>query len=133
MNKKQIIILVIILVAVIGSYFGFNYLEELKTYKNQVAEINISNVNLSKIADGTYTGSHKITWITAEVEVSIKNQQIENIKLLKHENDRGAKAEVIPSKVLKAQSLAVDTVSGATSSSKVILKAIENALTKKSI
>ncbi len=40
------------------------------------------------------------------------------------------KAEKIPDKVLEEQSLQVDIVSGATFSSKVILKAVEDALNK---
>jgi uncharacterized protein with FMN-binding domain len=56
------------------------------------------------------------------------NHKIEYIELVKHKNGRGGPAEIIPIKVVEAQSLDVDIVSGATSSSKVILKAIENAL-----
>jgi uncharacterized protein with FMN-binding domain len=48
--------------------------------------------------------------------------------LVKHRNGRGAAAEAITGKVISAQSLKVDTISGATMSSKVILLAIESAL-----
>lgn len=50
------------------------------------------------------------------------------IDLVKHNHGKGASAEIITDKVTEAQSLDVDIVSGATSSSKVILKAIEDAL-----
>jgi uncharacterized protein with FMN-binding domain len=53
---------------------------------------------------------------------------IQNIDLIKHFNGRGEKAEVIIPKVVEAQSLKVDVVSGATASSKAILKAVETAL-----
>ena len=59
-----------------------------------------------------------------------KQEKISNINILEHKNERGTPAEIIPKKVVDAQSLKVDVVSGATNSSKVILKAIENALTK---
>jgi uncharacterized protein with FMN-binding domain len=49
---------------------------------------------------------------------------------VKHVNGQGKPAEVITEKVIETQSLQVDVVSGATYSSKVILKAIENALAK---
>ena len=48
--------------------------------------------------------------------------------MLEHKNGQGTPAEVIPEKVVETQTLEVDIVSGATYSSKVILKAIENAL-----
>ncbi|WP_313562885.1 FMN-binding protein [Ruminiclostridium cellobioparum] len=41
---------------------------------------------------------------------------------------RGAKAEAIVDKIISEQSVTVDVISGATNSSKVILKAVENAL-----
>lgn len=128
MKKKQVIILAVIVVVIIGGYPGYKYCFDLKTYRNQVGNITISNTDVSKLVDGIYTGSYEIMWVAAEVKVTVNNHKIEEIELLKHENHRGASAETIPSQVVEAQSLEVDTVSGATSSSKVILKAIENAL-----
>jgi uncharacterized protein with FMN-binding domain len=60
--------------------------------------------------------------------VTINNHKITGIELVKHNHGQGAPAEVITGKVVEAQTLEVDIVSGATYSSKVILKAIENAL-----
>ncbi|TYB94365.1 MAG: FMN-binding protein, partial [Kosmotoga sp.] len=53
-----------------------------------------------------------------------------DIELIEHNHGRGEAAEVIPEKVVEAQSLKVDIITSATYSSKVILKAIENALLK---
>lgn len=131
MRKKQVVLLVVLIAVIIGSYFGAkgikNYID-LKTYQKQVKDINISNVNVSKVADGTYTGSYEVLWVSAEVRVTVKNHRIEGIELLEHKNGRGTSAEIIPSKVVEIQSLEVNIVAGATASSKVILKAIENAL-----
>jgi uncharacterized protein with FMN-binding domain len=62
--------------------------------------------------------------------VTVKNHTIKKIELLKHKNGQGQGAEIIPDKVMEVQSLKVDSVSGATYSSKVILKAIQDALLK---
>jgi uncharacterized protein with FMN-binding domain len=83
---------------------------------------------LSKTNDGVYSGSYKVFPVVAEVKVTVKNHKISNIELVKHENGKGSSAEILPGKVVEAQSLDVDIISGATYSSKVILKAIENAL-----
>lgn len=50
--------------------------------------------------------------------------------MLEHQNGLGKKAGIINKSVIDNQTLKVDSVSGATVSSKVILKAIENALSK---
>ena len=50
------------------------------------------------------------------------------IELLEHRTERGESALAIVDEILEAQSFDVDVVSGATNSSKKILKAVENAL-----
>ncbi len=103
---------------------------ELREYKKQVEAITIEDVDPEKVADGDYTGKHETKLVSAEVEVAVRNGHIEEITLTKHEHGRGEKAESIVDSVVEEQSLEVDTVSGATGSSKIILKAIEKALRK---
>ncbi len=61
------------------------------------------------------------------IEVTVKDHRITETKL-DHRHGQGEAAEVITDHVIEVQSLQVDTISGITSSSKVILKAIEKAL-----
>ena len=58
----------------------------------------------------------------------MQNHVLTAVELVKHRHGRGAAAEVIPDAVLRQQTLGVDAISGATYSSKVILKAIDDAL-----
>lgn len=128
MKSRRRIVLgtVIVLVAIIIAIFGAkSYIESGLI---ELTDITISNVDLSKIADGVYKGSYKVIPVEAEVKVTVEDHRITGIELVKHLNGQGAAAEVIPDRVVGAQSLEVDIVSGATYSSKVILKAIENAL-----
>lgn len=127
--KKKRMVLISILVVLIGiALAGVLIFTNADANLKQLVNIPISEVDLSKIDDGVYKGSYKSFPIAAEVEVTVKDHAIKQIDLIKHENGQGAKAEIIPDRVVGAQSLKVDTVSGATYSSKVILKAIENAL-----
>lgn len=71
---------------------------------------------------------NSITPVYVEVEVSVTEHKITNIKIIEHENGLGGKAEKIVDNIISRQSLEVDAVSGATVSSKCIIKAIENAL-----
>jgi len=128
LNVKKILLGAVCLVAITGIIVGGKYLISVRNYQKTIKELTINKVDLSKISDGKYTGSYDVNLISAKVSVTVKDHKIENIDLLEHKNDRGKPAEVIPSMVVKAQSLQVDTISGATNSSKTILKAIENAL-----
>ena len=123
-NIKKIVLIAVCIIVLIIGFYG----TQLLNYKKTIKEIKIENVDLSTISDGKYTGSCDASYIASEVSVTVKDHKITDISLLKHKNERGKPAEVIPGKVVEAQSLKVDTISGATNSSKVILKAIENAL-----
>ncbi len=108
------------------------YLSSVNRYKKDVAAITFEDINLSEIPDGKYIGSCNVNFIYAKVEVTMKAGAIVDIFLLEHKNGngKGKPAESIIADIIKKQSLTVDAVSGATNSSKVIKKAIENALTK---
>ena len=127
---KKYIIISVIAIVVICSVLAINYLKRISNYKEKVNNIVIQEVKLDNKKDGKYIGEFDADVISAKVEVEIKNKRISNINIIEHKNERGTPAEVIPRKVVDAQSLKVDVVSGATNSSKVILKAIDNALSK---
>jgi uncharacterized protein with FMN-binding domain len=87
----------------------------------------INDVKLEKVKDGTYKGEYKSFPVKVVVSVKVKNHQITEIRIIEHRKGEGEKAEVIIEDVIRTQSLEVDVISGATRSSKCILKAIENA------
>jgi uncharacterized protein with FMN-binding domain len=125
--KRKWLYIIGILIIIVAVVF-LNFQKAMKDYDKKINNMVISDVDLTKIADGTYEGKCEIYPITVEVKVSIEDHKIVSIDLVKHVNGKGAKAEVITDRVIEKQSLNVDTIAGATGSSKVILKAIENAL-----
>ncbi|WP_090446333.1 FMN-binding protein [Natronincola peptidivorans] len=125
-NKKLIIIFIFGLLVGAGIYFGKEYIR-LQEYRNTIRAIEIEGIELSKVVDGVYEGFSDGLLVSAKVWVTVENHRITDIQL-EHHHDRGIAAEVLVDKVLENQSTKVDIVTGATSSSKVILKAIENAL-----
>lgn len=98
------------------------------TVPQDIRNITIHTPNLKKTQDGNYLGMVESRMVKAEVLVRIKNHKIQNIDIIKHETGLGKKAEVLADSVLKYQTIEINAVSGATASSKVILKAIEKAI-----
>ncbi len=78
--------------------------------------------------DGTYIGSYETTVVKVKVAVTVVNHTITEIEILKHDNGQGKEAEEILNDVIESQSVLVDSIAGATYSSKVILLAIIDAL-----
>ena len=99
-------------------------------FGDDIRRLVVSDVSPTAVRDGTYKGEQINEPITAEVEVRVKDGAIEAIKVLDHGHGPGHGADAIVDRVIAAQSLKVDVVSGATASSKVMLKAIETALEK---
>lgn len=129
-SKKKIILIVVVVILVIGAIVGGNYLHSVNKYQDKIKNMTITDVDISTIADGTYKGECDVDFIRAKVEVTVKSGVIEKIDLVEHYNDRGEKAEVIVDEIVNQQKVTVDAVSGATNSSKVIKKAVEDALLK---
>ncbi len=85
--------------------------------------------------DGTYDGSGQGFGGPINVEVAVSNGRIADIKILSHDGEDGTyfgMAEKLTETIVDAQSADVDSVSGATFSSKGIKSAVEDALSKAS-
>ena len=125
-TKKILIGIAIALVLI--SISAFVFMSKANAELEQLTNMKIQEINLSDVADGDYQGKYKVFPISVEVKVSVSNHIISDIVIEKHFNGQGKPAEVIVNQVIATQSLQVDSISGATYSSKIILKAIENAL-----
>ena len=96
-----------------------------------IAPIIGGSVNQNKLVDGNYQGSYKAGLNNAVVEVTIKNNRIDHIEIVKHDAWKGKKAEpIILLRIIKNQSTKVDAVTGATNSSRVIMNAVQKAIEK---
>ncbi|MBO5209595.1 MAG: FMN-binding protein [Lachnospiraceae bacterium] len=105
-----------------------NYFIDFMNYQQKIDSIEVSNIHIADMGDGTYEGEYDAGYIYAKVEVEVQGNKIVSVQLIEHRNERGEAAETIPGIVVEQQKTVVDAVSGATNSSKVIMKAIENAL-----
>lgn len=87
-----------------------------------------SAYDLSQISDGTYIGNCDNKIIKVQAEVEITDNAIADVRIMKHNNGFGTPAEAITNAIVAQQSVEIEAISGATLSSKTILKAVENAL-----
>ncbi len=123
---RVVVIIIGILVAV-GMFFITRGLKE-------GAAMVIQNVNPAILENGNYKGIYKQERWLSEVDVTIKDQQIIHIELLSEpilHPGRPDFSQDLFNRVITEQNTNVDVISGATVTSKVYLKSIENALTKR--
>jgi len=121
-GKFLLIVALFLVVVIVGAYALMN------RNLGKLAESSIENVDVTVLSDGEYLGRYRVLPVIVELKVTVKNHAIESIQLLRHDNGQGKMAEKIVDDVIAQQRIDVDSVAGATYSSKVILKAIEAAL-----
>lgn len=90
-------------------------------------QVNVA-IDMNQVKDGTYKASSDGGMVKVEVEVTVKDHQITNINLLKHENGKGKPAEAMLDEMVAQNTDDVDCVTGATGSSKTIRNAVNKAL-----
>jgi uncharacterized protein with FMN-binding domain len=127
-SKKKIISVIILLLLLIGLICGAVYLKKVADYKRAVGETTIGEIDIADVSDGIYIGEYDVNFIYAKVEVTVEDGEIVSINILEHRHERGKAAETVIEKIIEEQKIDVDAVSGATNSSTVIKKAVENAL-----
>ncbi|MEO1816353.1 MAG: FMN-binding protein [Acetobacterium sp.] len=128
MKKAMIIILSILGVLVLVGAGGVFYITNgLEAGEN----LAINPVDLTNIEDGTYAGVYQAGRWSNEVAVSVADHQIANIDVVKTITIEAPEmTSTIINSVIEKQNTTVDTVTGATVSSKAYLKSIENALSQ---
>ena len=123
--RTAILITLVVLALLFGEMMGFALLGRQPTY-----DLTLKGVNAAGLADGTYTGDYAAFRFSNTVAVTVKNQAIADIQVVKPQVvAKEATIAALRGEVLAAQNTAVDTVAGATIDSKAYLKAVENALT----
>jgi uncharacterized protein with FMN-binding domain len=109
-------------------FLGMGILNALSL--NRYRTMEISRVTPDDLPDGIYPGQAADSSFTYQVEVTVEDGFISSIKTVKTRESLYARyAEGVFERVMNQQTPGVDTITGATTTSKVLLKAVENALT----
>lgn len=108
--------------------------------RREIAEMEIGQIDFGSLCDGTYTGVYsgsKSHMRDVSLEVIVQNGAVTSVTILSGTLDQdgnpvelnnGVTAQAFLNRALEAQTLEIDAVSGATLTSKALLKALENAL-----
>lgn len=128
MSKKKKLLMWSLIVLVLIFLAAQVAMKKIENNLSALMALEMAEIDLNQTMDGVYTGSYSAVPVEAEVQVELENHRIVSIELIEHKHGQGANAEILPEIVVQAQTLDVDLVAGASYSSKVILKAIEDAL-----
>jgi len=90
--------------------------------------LEIADVDFSKVPDGTYLGNYE-GWNKFDVLVTVAGGEVTDIKIAEDSvNPATDVTDKIIDRIVSDQSLDLDAVSGATVTTKGLLKAVERAL-----
>ncbi len=125
-HKKPLIIFMVVSTVIVFSTVLVGMVLVPETLR--IGPADFEDIDVSRVPDGTYYGSAEAFMTGASVAVRVEDQQIVRIDLLRHKHSNGEEAVAVLDRVIEQQCLKVDVVSGATTSSLVLLKAVEDAL-----
>ena len=124
------VVAILLIVLGVAMFFEFSRTDRIIA-ATQVDTAGVTAI-LGALSDGRYEGSFNPgKFVGAKVAVSVEGHRIAAIEIVEHNYGQGKPAEQIIESVIASQGLDVDSISGATVSSKVILVAIENALRRR--
>ena len=94
-----------------------------------VQSAQVGEVDLGAVDDGTYAGEFAYAGFTYVVHTTVREHRIVGVVAFKNRESNHAKmAEVVLPRVVEHQTPNVDTVSGASTTAKALLLAVENSL-----
>lgn len=126
--SKKNIILAVFLIFICALVVVALVFKKANANLDALAQKPLARINLLAVKDGTYAGSYKAFPVSAVVEVTVEDHKITCIEVIRHSYGEDGPIETMAERVLEAQSLRVDLVTGATFSTKAILVATEDAL-----
>lgn len=129
-----LIVITVLHIFEVGGFVGFDkVINSIKSDLKPKTNINDSNI-ISDYKDGVYEGTGYGYGPDLKVLVTIKDSVIDEISIVSH-NEVGEKFykpafDYIPKKIIDKQTYDIDAVSGSTYSSKGIIEAVKDALSK---
>jgi len=88
----------------------------------------VKDISLINTKDSIYIGKHSNGPVKVISKVTVIDHRITDIDIIEHRTGQGQAAESITDSIIKHQTICLDAISGATMSSKCILKSVEKAL-----
>jgi len=126
-KKIGIVIGVIILIIILaGGVMIYRLAGMVHHFEQEIAKA--TSLDLSQIKDGTYPGSFGDFVVSVKLEVTVKNHKITRINIKEQNCGQGYEARGTIDRIIVAQSPKVDAVTGASSSSRCIMIAVDQAL-----
>ena len=129
---KGCVIVLMIILAVLAAGGGIGWSLLSKEHR-EAASLPLNAVDFDMLNDGIYHGVYeggRYKWRRNECDVTVANGKVTGIQLVSTIDPAAENTdhEMLYERVIKAQSLQVDTISGATLTSKAYLQCVENAL-----
>ncbi len=125
-----IAVLIVVVILVVGGGIGWLFLTK---EHREAASLPLNKVDFERLSDGKYHGVYAggmYKWRYNECDVTVTNGKVTDINLTASidPGKENTNVEMLYERVIKAQSLQVDTISSSTLTSKGYLQCVENAL-----
>lgn len=112
------------LILVFVSYSINRKRSQIKELKN----LSLQNIEISNIADGTYTGYANTSFLKVKLELIVQNGTLQDVKILMNEGSVGQNVAPITQAMVKENKIIVSPIPDEEIASVVFMAAASNAL-----
>lgn len=129
-GRRKLLIAGIVVLVIAGGLGGALLITEGE--RREARNLPIKAISFKTLRDGTYTGGYqggKYKWRANKVQVTVSFGKVTDIQVLDQAEKKPPEfTKELFDRVIQAQSLQVDAISGASLTSKAFLKGVEGAL-----
>jgi uncharacterized protein with FMN-binding domain len=119
----------VLIIAAAGIFIVLLFMASNFFNLQRIRNMTINEPDLRRLENGRYIGRAEVGGFSFVVEVIMTDHRMEEIKVLKNGDSSYERwAEGVISKILRYQTLQVDAITGATTTSKALMKAVSNSL-----
>jgi len=120
-----------LVIIILSGGYGWS---KIKKEHNEIMSMPFSQINFDELGEGSFEGYFEggmYKWRENSIKVTIVSGKITDVQVLQNKENRPSEfTNDLFERVINKKSLEVDTISGATLTSKAYLKGLEDALKK---
>ena len=128
LDKKPVLygMIVLCIILMFASYMQHKKRKQLQ----EAAALPFYGVSVEDVYDGSYVGETFTSFMHVQLEVTVENHKITNIRVLENEGSRGQKVEPILDRIIAQNKSVVPAEKGEEIASLVFISCIDDALRK---
>lgn len=126
--KKDSLAKILGITAAVFMMIGIYAVNKYKAKITEASKLPFHKVSLADTADGTYQGKTYLSYAHLQLEVTVENHNLKDIKILECDGLEVVKAKSVPQKMIQQNSIVVPAAKGEELGTMIFISCVDSAL-----